>query len=657
EIQDGGTDDDWGYPQKIVGEVTVYVKEALKKVVPYSLGAPPDSLTCKIKVDLPTPTPDGMRGYGNLSNTFDAGTTSDTVEVADCEDRNTGNFTLYCYTVNIVVGFPNDVTCLAAGDVIDFSDTETQVKFTSNTLGKYYYTVLSDDATAPTEITENETDMVAGENTISLTNLGTGAKKIYISAKGNNIEPTKKPLVINIPDFDSFRYEVLLSCSTTPTNYNGVLSATVDGNPIIPEQKNQTYYLKDIKKGQKIKVWVNVPDCSKDLDTVSIITDDVKRTPIEATVNSYNSFTFTMPNSNVRSAFGSNWMAYKSTTALRHTLSYTADQIELGIGNNSRFFDKCIVEFTDINGKKILQAAEGTQVTAKTIESPEYDISFLGIAFKEWSSTGVTIPAEEKLKDPFTFTMGNQDVSLHANFDEVGTSVSWQSNPPEAAIINIMHFKKQPVKLKKGSKLVAFLNKYELDQWIPWYSDQYEFIGWKIEKDGIDVSSDESVVTYQQPGNPSKFEYYEIPDFIVGGDILSLTANFRERLFSSVNVSANDISMGSATITVDDSTNNNLPVVYEGKTVTLTATPNVRYILESWTVTDEQGSTITVTPDQSDSNKATFVMPNTGKAVTAVANFKVDPQKASTECMINSVSIYDSTGQTKIVDANKSGAN
>ena len=55
----------------------------------------------------------------------------------------------------------------------------------------------------------------------------------------------------------------------------------------------------------------------------------------------------------------------------------------------------------------------------------------------------------------------------------------------------------------------------------------------------------------------------------------------------------------------------------EGATVTLTATPSSHYHLVSWTVLDGDAQTVTVAPDATDPNKATFTMPASNVEVDA----------------------------------------
>ena len=98
--------------------------------------------------------------------------------------------------------------------------------------------------------------------------------------------------------------------------------------------------------------------------------------------------------------------------------------------------------------------------------------------------------------------------------------------------------------------------------------------------------------------------------------------------------------MGSATVTVGGSTPaETQSVVYEGQTVTLTATPGERYMLKGWEVKDADKNDVTYTVAEDVVNVATFIMPATGKDITAKAIFKVDPAKASAACDLSNVTL------------------
>ena len=96
------------------------------------------------------------------------------------------------YTIKLVYsGSP----LLSNGSATRTSKTAATVKFTSSEAGNYFYKVVDHGAAAPTvDTSKNGTSAVQGENTITLSNLGDGARDIYIvvvSAAGGESAPLK----------------------------------------------------------------------------------------------------------------------------------------------------------------------------------------------------------------------------------------------------------------------------------------------------------------------------------------------------------------------------------------------------------------------------------------------------------------------------------
>ena len=121
---------------------------------------------------------------------------------------------------------------------------------------------------------------------------------------------------------------------------------------------------------------------------------------------------------------------------------------------------------------------------------------------------------------------------------------------------------------------------------------------------------------------------------------MKVTANFHARKIASVTATVNDSAMGSATVAVGTGTpGTNIPAVFEGQTVTLTATPGKRYMLKGWEVKDADKNDVTYTVAEDVVNVATFIMPTTGKDITAKAIFEVDPAKASPDCDLSNVTL------------------
>lgn len=106
-----------------------------------------------------------------------------------------------------------------------------------------------------------------------------------------------------------------------------------------------------------------------------------------------------------------------------------------------------------------------------------------------------------------------------------------------------------------------------------------------------------------------------------------------------VTADVNDSIMGRATVTVGENTGASQYPVYEGQSVILTAAPGSRYMLERWEVKDADNKDVTYTVAEDVNNVATFIMPDTGKSITAKAFFKVDPEQASTENALTAVEL------------------
>ena len=100
------------------------------------------------------------------------------------------------------------------------SHAEATVTFKSDEAGAYYYAVADSDASEPTVNTSGEgTPMVAGDNTITLTDLATAsAKKLYLMAKDESGNVTAEALVIDIPAFIEKTYTLSIFFMPGQTN-------------------------------------------------------------------------------------------------------------------------------------------------------------------------------------------------------------------------------------------------------------------------------------------------------------------------------------------------------------------------------------------------------------------------------------------------------
>jgi uncharacterized surface anchored protein len=107
-------------------------------------------------------------------------------------------------TGTTVIPAPPDIIApsLTAGNVIRVSDTSATVQFYTNEAGRYYYTVASDGATAPTISTSGSgTSCAVGWTTLTLT-VSSGARDFYVKVKdaAGNVSGALK---IDIPAYVS----------------------------------------------------------------------------------------------------------------------------------------------------------------------------------------------------------------------------------------------------------------------------------------------------------------------------------------------------------------------------------------------------------------------------------------------------------------------
>lgn len=313
----------------------------------------------------------------------------------------------------------------------------------------------------------------------------------------------------------------------------------------------------------------------------------------------------------------------KQKHALASTTSLLFPHLPDSVGNR-----KGTVTFQNADSTAITEAQTGDPVTVAA--EPKQDNIF-DYRFTQWTTSDLSLTEEQRTSSTFTFAMPDADVNLHADFENVGTKVSWRAEP--STVVDIyFSIKNQygPDIFKTGLTQIATVAN-------PDWVDRYEFLGWKVTCDGVDVSNDPNYVTLSDPlpGEPT-YGRFKLLNLKISGENMEIVANFKERHFATVNVSvAEDCAgMGTATATLDTTTGTTLPAVFEGQTVTLTATPAARYKLDRWEVTAPDNTVITTTPDASDANKATFVMPTlatSGGTVTAKAHFVLDPSQASGE--------------------------
>ena len=306
-------------------------------------------------------------------------------------------------------------------------------------------------------------------------------------------------------------------------------------------------------------------------------------------------------------------------------------------------------EFKDASGNTITKAVPGEKVTvnfgafstntAALYNGIYYDESTgvignkTGIrqhVLKKWNIVGLNgITTTER---SFTFTMPENDVTIQAETELSGVPIQLKSSDPnvqatlrcvvplETGTASACYYSDKQDCLVAGTKVLLRASKIKVG---------YELDKWEITSNGTAV--DESKITRNEDGSAELI-------LEAGGDYV-FTAVLHEMKFASVTAEVNDSTMGSATVTVGENTGTSLPLVYEGQNVTLTATPGSRYMLERWEVKDADNKDVTYTVAEDVNNVATFIMPDTGKSITAKAFFKVDPEQASTENALTAVEL------------------
>ena len=311
--------------------------------------------------------------------------------------------------------------------------------------------------------------------------------------------------------------------------------------------------------------------------------------------------------------------------AVAHSLSASTSLIweDQGDKDGNR---KGNVVFTNQSGTPITSAFEGETVTATAepySESPMYEFSFV-----QWKDeTGIKLTEEQCKTNTVTFKMPDADVTLFAEFKNVGTTVTWGSTPNGAPAVTVNgNTRDTQYVYRTGS--TAIVNFNSDGNW----KESWVFLGWEIMINGENRADDPEYVTYNDLSG--------LPSIKLAGDNVTITAKFRSKVFAAVTAKA-DPAMGSAAVAIGDGeASSSQSIVFEGQTVTLTATPGDRYTLTGWEVKEAGSDTlIPTTPVEGNANQATFTMPATKENITATAIFAVDPAKASTACALEDVEL------------------
>ena len=384
---------------------------------------------------------------------------------------------------------------LVADGVQRTGETTATVKFTSSEAGTAYYSLVSADAV---DTSAAGTAMVSGENTLNITGLTADAATVYIKAKDSSGNISVSTLEAAVPAYET-TYEIYLGLWSHAQYYDlgyRVASVTADGRPLSMSGISEVE-CSGVKAGQTVKVTLYIPEAGKELASVSLITNDGNKTPINVTVDgTENSFTFTMPAANVRTAIGERF-TLKDSSIVRYSLKSGVSLLYSNVGDieSNR---QGTVTFTDSNGVTLMQARPGQQVTVPAQPVPDTAGDVFHRKFVCWKDIeGIKVSAEDQLNPSFTFEMPANDVYLFAEINNVGTEVTWKTNPLDVTNVQLkgLSSNDSPFVFADGATLSAIPLG---EDW--WY--RYEFTGWTVERDGTTLPDSEvstSLVNSSRP--------------------------------------------------------------------------------------------------------------------------------------------------------------
>ena len=298
------------------------------------------------------------------------------------------------------------------------------------------------------------------------------------------------------------------------------------------------------------------------------------------------------------------------------------------------------VVFTNQSGTPITTAFAGETVTATA--EPRNTGGWYEFAFEQWKDeTGIELTKEQRKTNKVTFKMPDADVTLFAEFKNVGTTVTWGSTPNGAPAIKVNgNTRDTQYVYRTGSTAEVNFNGTD-------WQESWVFLGWEIMINGENRADDPEYVTY--PGVAAN------PHVVLAGDNVTITAKFRSKIFAAVTAKADPATMGSATVSVNGSEAATSKLAFEDQTVTLTATPkSQRYMLKGWDVKDTDNTAVDYRV-AADANVATFIMPDTGKDITATAIFEVDTSKPNDDCSLERVELWSADGAKLLSASNRAG--
>ena len=305
--------------------------------------------------------------------------------------------------LSITIKQTEDTTAptLTAGSAARTGEATATVTFTSSEAGTYYYAVVESGATAPTIDTNGEGAACGTtEQTISLDNLTTGAKDIYIVVKdaaGN----VSQPLNMTISDYVAPSYGI----SVTPPELDfgsvnaGYATAPVAQTVTITNTGNQS-------------ATVNLPT-----STNYTITAGTGFTNGTATLAPNGTAQFTVqPKTGLAVGSYNETLSISGSnnTSASITVSFTVEQRSSGGGPTTYAVTAPDVENGTVRVSPS-RASRGTTVTITVTPDEGYELESLTVL----DSRDNEITLTDKGDGKYTFTMPSGHVTVEASFAEI----------------------------------------------------------------------------------------------------------------------------------------------------------------------------------------------------------------------------------------------
>ena len=321
--------------------------------------------------------------------------------------------------------------------------------------------------------------------------------------------------------------------------------------------------------------------------------------------------------------------------------------------------------FTDTDGNKITEAVPGDTVkvvfnanggTIQERYTLTEDDLIVGYAksykLDGWQVSGVEVDGSSiSNQTEFSFIMPESNVSVNANLVLSGAKIKFKSNIPAPGIPNSLAWDYYSIFSDKWTSMAEYIIPEGQQEYEDTFKTGLKFRANEYFKPGLDIGAyvlkEIKIFNNGTNLNPSDDVLYDTGFTLQEGDNYEFRFVFRDKAYALITTDSNDPTMGTASASVNSTT-----LVYEGETVTLTATPNEGYVLKEWQVKDDNGTTIPVTIDSEDPNKASFVMTaDYSDEITATAVFEAEALPSS-ECELTSVTL---TGGGNTYTAEKNG--